>query len=184
MVFLRDDNTGLTYNIKSGADALRSGSRSILADLIDPYELDFKMIIGQKFVTEYVTCNDGEGCKRRFLQHFPYWSPLHYSCRFKTMDIESIRTSKIKYADSVGNLDRFNRSVLHLACESMTVTGEVIRELLDNKDDTITNRLLYCTTKCCKVSPLFIWTRYHIMLLVILISYSPLLETATTYCNQ
>ena len=152
LVFLRDDNTALTYNVKSGADALTSGSRSILADLIDPHDLDLKMIMGQNFVTEYVTCNDDESCKRIFLNHFPNWSPLHYWCRFRTNDLEAIKRLKAEYASSVGNFDRFHRSVLHLACASMTVTGEVVRELLNNEDSSLTKRLLYGKTKSCKVS--------------------------------
>ncbi len=124
----------------------------MLADLIDPYELNFKVIMGQGFVTDYVCFNDDE---RKFLKHFPTFSPLHYSCRFKTNEIESIRSLMKEFNDSIGGLDRFNRSVLHLACESSRVTGEVIRELLNNEDNAVTKRLLYGKTKCCKVSKIF-----------------------------
>ena len=151
LVFLKDDNTALTYNIKSGADALRSGSMSILADLIDPHELDFKMIMGQNFVTSYVACNDDESCMRKFLRHFPSWSSLHYSCRFRPNDSESISMLKEECDDSMSELDRFNRSILHLACSSTKVTGEVVRELLNNEDDKITKKMLYGKTKYCKV---------------------------------
>ena len=137
--------------MKSGADALTSGSRSVLADLIDPHALDFKMIMGQNFVTEYVACNDDESRKRRFLNHFPTWSPLHYWCQFRTNDLETIKRLKVEYASSVGNFDRFHRSVLHLACDSTMVTGEVVRELLYNEDIALSKRLLYGKTKSCKV---------------------------------
>ncbi len=152
LVFLKEDNTALTYNVKSGADALRSGSLSILADLMDPHELDFRMIMGQSFVTNYVSCNDDEHCKQRFLRHFPSWSLLHYSCRFRSNDFELIREMKEKHKDGIATLDRFGRSILHLACDNMQVTGDVIRELLNNDDASVTKKLLYSKTKCFKVS--------------------------------
>ena len=53
--------------------------------------------------------------------------------------------------DSMSELDRFNRSILHLACSNTKVTGEVVRELLNNEDDKITKKMLYGKTKYCKV---------------------------------
>jgi hypothetical protein len=64
------------------------------------------------------------------------WIPLQYACRFQSTNISLIQMLISKFPGGAVIVDSFNRSALHIACDSHT-SGEVIDSLIEADKESL-----------------------------------------------